>query len=360
VLEGFAFGWPRGRADLIDAKSSDALHALPAQLAPPARAALLVFAERLGALSLFPQELAALADELRAKLAANDIATDEKSEAARRLLSLAPGEDSAKRVAAGLTTMAEPELAKAYVAALGESGVDAAGDALLERVPQLTPQATALAIEVLLRRPRWQQLLLKEVLDGRIDKKLIATDVLDRLLKSGDAEVAKLAAVVAQRAGRIPSPDRQKLLEKWLPIADLPGDFTRGAVVFGEQCAKCHSLNGKGGIVGPDLTNIGTRGKHDLLLEILDPNRSVEGTYRAYDVTLKNGDSFSGRMVGESRTTVEILDATAVKHVIQRDDIQELKALTRSLMPEGLEDLGETDLKGVLEFLTRIAKPANR
>lgn len=357
VLEGFALGWPRGKKELVDAKSTEALRALPAQLAPPARAALLVFAERIGALELFPKELAALADELRAKLAAADVATDEKAEAARRLLSLAPGEDSARRVAAGLTTMAEPDLAKAFVAALGESGVDAAGAALLERVPQLTPQATALAVEVLLRRTRWQQLLLTDVLAGRIDKKLIATDVLDRLLKSGDADVARLAAEVAKRAGRVPNPDRQKLLEKWLPVADKPGDSARGAVVFGEQCAKCHSLNGKGGVVGPDLTNIGTRGKHDLLLEILDPNRSVEGTYRAYDVTLKNGDDFSGRLVGESRATLELLDATGTKHVIARDDVKEVAALTRSLMPEGFEELGEADLGGLLEFLTRIARP---
>jgi putative heme-binding domain-containing protein len=130
--------------------------------------------------------------------------------------------------------------------------------------------------------------------------------------------------------------------------------------VFTEQCAKCHTLRGKGGPVGPDLSTIGTRGKRDLLLEILDPNRSVEGTYRAFELTLKNGDEFSGRIVGESRTAVELVDATATRHVVARDDLRELRPLTRSLMPEGLEELGEADLRALLEFLVHEAVPERR
>jgi putative membrane-bound dehydrogenase-like protein len=360
LLEGFAEGWPRPHVARLEGDALVRWKALPAELAPPARAALLLLAERAGALANFPQELAALCGELRAMLADAGAEAEARAEAARRLLALAPGDDSIARVAQGLTPLTEPELAKSLARALGESGQDGAGAALLGRVPQLTPQVLPVALESLLRRPRWQRLLLQDVLAGKVDKKLLAPDVLDRLLKSGDGEVARLATEVAARGGRVPDADRQKLLEKWLPIADSPGDAARGAVVFAEQCAKCHTLDGKGGIVGPDLTNIGARGRRDLLLEILDPNRSVEGTYRAYDVTLKNGDSLSGRLVGESKTAIELLDATAVKHVLSRDDVLELRALSRSLMPEGLESIGDTDLRALLEYLTRAAKTEGR
>jgi putative membrane-bound dehydrogenase-like protein len=360
LLEGFAEGWPRPHVARLEGDALARWKALPVELAPPARAALLLLAERAGALAIFPQELAALCTELRATLADAGAEAEARAEAARRLLALAPGDDSIARVAQALTPLTEPELAKSLARALGESGQEGAGAVLLGRVPQLTPQVLPVALESLLRRPSWQRRLLQDVLAGKVDKKLLAPDVLDRLLKSGDGEVARLATEVAARGGRVPDADRQKLLEQWLPIADQPGDAARGAVVFAEQCAKCHTLDGKGGIVGPDLTNIGTRGRRDLLLEILDPNRSVEGTYRAYDVTLKNGDSLSGRLVGESKTAIELLDATAVKHVLSRDDVQELRALSRSLMPEGLEQLGETDLRALLEYLTRAAKTDGR
>ena len=89
----------------------------------------------------------------------------------------------------------------------------------------------------------------------------------------------------------------------------------------------------------------------DLLTEILDPNRSVEGNWRAWDVKTKRGDEITGRMVSESRATIELVDAAATRHLFARDDLADLRALTRSLMPEGFEDLGENDLAALLEYL---------
>ena len=34
---------------------------------------------------------------------------------------------------------------------------------------------------------------------------------------------------------------------------------TAAVATFGEACAKCHSLNGAGGDIGPDLTHVGRR-----------------------------------------------------------------------------------------------------
>ena len=79
---------------------------------------------------------------------------------------------------------------------------------------------------------------------------------------------------------------------------------------------------GQGGKVGPDLTGIVARDRADILTEILDPNRSVEANYRLWNVTTKDGETLSGRLEAETQTTVEILDTTAQKHVIQRKDIK--------------------------------------
>ena len=53
-------------------------------------------------------------------------------------------------------------------------------------------------------------------------------------------------------------------------------------MVFEKNCMVCHTIEGKGGKVGPDLTGIGARPKVDNLIQILDPNRSVEGTYKQW------------------------------------------------------------------------------
>ena len=97
--------------------------------------------------------------------------------------------------------------------------------------------------------------------------------------------------------------------------------------------------------------------KAHLIVEILDPSRSVEGNYRQYIVSTKAGRVLSGLLASETRTTVELLDAEAKRHTIQREDIDELQASTKSLMPEGFEkQLSKDDLVNLLEFLTQRGK----
>ena len=93
------------------------------------------------------------------------------------------------------------------------------------------------------------------------------------------------------------------------------------------------------------------RPRADILIEIIDPNRSVEANFRAWNVTTKDGESYTGRLETETQTTVEILDLTGLKHVIQRKDISKLEASVLSIMPTGFEALPPSDLSALLEYL---------
>src|SRR6185369_6897172 len=110
-----------------------------------------------------------------------------------------------------------------------------------------------------------------------------------------------------------------------------------------------HTFDGQGGKVGPELTGIAARDRADILLDILDPNRSVEANYRLWNVTTKDGETYSGRLEAETQTSVEVLDITAQKHAIQRRDIASLETAQLSIMPVGFEALPGDDLKGLLE-----------
>ena len=117
--------------------------------------------------------------------------------------------------------------------------------------------------------------------------------------------------------------------------------------------AVCHTINGEGGKVGPDLTGIGARDRADVLTEILDPNRSVEANYRMWTATTKGGETLSGRLEAETQTTVEILDITGQKHVVQRKEIASLEGSQLSIMPIGFEATPPQDLKNLLEYLAQ-------
>jgi hypothetical protein len=60
---------------------------------------------------------------------------------------------------------------------------------------------------------------------------------------------------------------------------------------------------------------------------------------------------FSGRLDTETQTSVEILDITGQKHVIQRKDIESMQGSQLSIMPTGLEALPPDDIKALLEYL---------
>ena len=67
---------------------------------------------------------------------------------------------------------------------------------------------------------------------------------------------------------------------------------------------------------------------HELLIHILDPNRSVEGNYRAYTVTTDEGRVVTGLLAAESKTTLQREDGYlhTQKIIPQRQGLATAKA----------------------------------
>jgi hypothetical protein len=83
----------------------------------------------------------------------------------------------------------------------------------------------------------------------------------------------------------------------------------------------------------------------------------VEGNFRAYTVTTDNGRVVNGLLAGESKTSVELIDAEGKRHVIQRDEIDEFIPSPNSLMPVGFEkQIRPQGLANLLAFLTAKGK----
>ena len=64
-------------------------------------------------------------------------------------------------------------------------------------------------------------------------------------------------------------------------------------------------------------------------IHILDPNRSVEGNYRAYTVSTDDGRVVTGLLAAESKTAIEIVDAEGKRVAIQRNEIDEFHAVAQ-------------------------------
>ena len=97
--------------------------------------------------------------------------------------------------------------------------------------------------------------------------------------------------------------------------------------------------------------------KEKILHEIIDPNSSVEGNYRQYTVATNDGQVVSGLLASETQTALELIDSEAKRHVILRENIDEMIASTKSLMPEGFEkQINPEEFTDLLEFLAAKGK----
>ena len=139
------------------------------------------------------------------------------------------------------------------------------------------------------------------------------------------------------------------------------GDAKRGALVFASAkhaCLGCHKVGPQGGIVGPDLTEIGRCQPPEVIVEgVLYPSHLVREGYLAHAVATSDGKVIQGYKVSENTQSVVLREATTGKEVtIRRGDIEDLKPIG-SLMPAGLaEAMPEADLADLCRFLLDLGK----
>jgi putative heme-binding domain-containing protein len=275
-----------------------------------------------------------------------------RAAAASRWIGLQDNVEVAGSILGHITLLSSPTLSTGLISALGESRNDELGEVIMEHWSNYTPAVRRAAISILMRRSAWALAMLDSVQSRSIARTDIPAEYWSQLRQSRDRRVAGRANRMADATIAI-SEDRAEIVNKLLPLAKEKGDVARGKEIYDVNCAVCHKFNGEGGAVGPELTGIASRDRTDILLEILDPNRSVEANYRLWNVTTKDGNTYAGRLEAETQTTVEILDVAAQKHVIQRKDIEALEASPLSIMPVGFEALPTDDLKALVEYLAQ-------
>ncbi|MBL8828445.1 MAG: c-type cytochrome, partial [Planctomycetaceae bacterium] len=357
ILAGLAQGWPKGTTPKLSAQTEASLVPLLKVLSPNAKGSLLTLATAWNVKSLEAQLGAIALDFLRA--AQDEKATDaDRLAAAKQFIQLRRTDVAASRdLLALITARTSPELSSGIVEALATSEAPATAAAIVERFGALTPTLRSAALRVLTSRTEWINTLLDALDKNQVPLADLALDQKQALAAHPTRAIAARAKAILARGGGLPNPDRQKVLDELLPLAHQTGDATAGKEVFKKQCAKCHLHSGEGNRIGPDLTGMAVHPKHELLVHLIDPSRSVEGNFRVYTVQLADGRVLTGLLASESKTSIELIDAEAKRHAIQRSDIDELAASTKSLMPEGFEkQVQPIDIKNLLEFLTQRGK----
>ena len=162
----------------------------------------------------------------------------------------------------------------------------------------------------------------------------------------------------AQNGGRPQGPDRYRQY-----ALTREGDATRGARLFADEqklaCAKCHSVDGKGGKAGPDLYAAGDKfARKELIEAILQPSATIAVGYTTTVVATKSGAEYTGIVKRTSPAGVEIMGADGQLVSIPAADIQEQHGSPISLMPEGLQaGLSQAEFTDLIDYLATLRQP---
>lgn len=352
VIKGLAKGWPRGKSAKLDEHIEKDMAKLAARLNPANRTVLLQLASTWGS-KAFDKAAAEIVASLLARVQDAKLAAEERVEAARELMQHHPKDKKAiTAILEEITPRAPAELASGMLAALQKAEAPEVGGLIVERLAGFTPLVRAAGFRLLLTRPEWSKALLDGAEKGSVRLADLDLDQKQVLAEHPNLEVRKRAVELLKRGGVLPSADRQKVVEELLPVTKFKGDPDAGKLVFKTHCAKCHVHSGEGTRIGPDLTGMAAHPKAELLTQIMDPSRNVEGNFRIYVIETTAGQFWSGLLASESKTAIELFDAEGKKKTILREDIENITASPKSLMPDGFEKLlKKEELADLLEFL---------
>jgi putative membrane-bound dehydrogenase-like protein len=350
---GLGKGWPSGHRVAISADTEKALIDNLERLPTGAKSQAVRLASLWGS-KAFEKYTAEIVETLMKTL--DD---DSKSEAARvaaakEIIDFRPGDSEVlDALLAKISPQTAGPIAAGLLEACGNSAVEDVGARLVAKLAALTPQAKSAALRILLSRENLTAALLDGVDSGAARLDELALDQKQVLANHPDMAIRDRAKKLLAMGGGLPSADRVKVIEELKMVVDKTGDATNGKAIYTKNCAKCHQIRGEGVKIGPDLTGMAVHPKLELLTHILDPSRSVEGNFRTYTILLNDGRVLNGMLAAETRTSIEIIDTEGKKNPIQRADVDELTAGTKSLMPEGFEkQMKPEEIGDLLEFLT--------
>ncbi|SFC09746.1 c-type cytochrome [Spirosoma endophyticum] len=133
--------------------------------------------------------------------------------------------------------------------------------------------------------------------------------------------------------------------------------FETGKKIYGAiLCGNCHAMQGSGGDIGPDLTQLGTRfSNKDILDAIINPSRVVSDQYASTVFVLKNGQSVVGRLVNEDKVNYSISQNPFAANEIRKipkKDVTAKRYSPESIMYPGLiNSLNPEELRDLMAYL---------
>ena len=172
----------------------------------------------------------------------------------------------------------------------------------------------------------------------------------------------ELGALVENRWGRalaVLDGDKEKEIGHLKDVlAAAEGVPKRGQETFSLRCLSCHTMFGKGGVVGPDLTSYQRNDLDTLLLSVVAPGAEIREGFQAAALQTTDGAALIGFVAEQDPQVVVLRDIAGQRQTVPRTRVASLTPLPTSLMPEGLlAGLDDQALRDFFAYLRSTTPP---
>ena len=133
------------------------------------------------------------------------------------------------------------------------------------------------------------------------------------------------------------------------------------------NCSLCHTVAGKGGRVGPDLTAVGgSRTREAIIDSVRNPSRRLawgltESTkefpqeYETITAVTGDGKEIKGVALNEDSFSVQVIDASEQIYLLEKDKLRSFKKSRESMMPVYKPDqFSDKDLDDLVAYLISV------
>jgi putative heme-binding domain-containing protein len=126
-----------------------------------------------------------------------------------------------------------------------------------------------------------------------------------------------------------------------------------GERIFATMCGGCHTVDGRGGPLGPDLSKIAqTQSRESLGRAIREPDVSIPDGYRPVTIVTRDGRRIRGARKSEDAFSIQMMDTNGQLRGFLKSRVRDIVRETNSLMPAfGPDRLPDGDLADVLAYL---------
>ena len=136
---------------------------------------------------------------------------------------------------------------------------------------------------------------------------------------------------------------------------NAPGNAANGEKLYRSKgrCGQCHTIGGRGGAIGPDLTDIGVRRSLAYLREsLVSPEAEVPDGFLEVQLVLRNGRSITGVRLNEDTFSIQIRDLSGEFRSFFKTELKELNRMPgKSPMPNYTGVFTSSELDDVVAYL---------